>query len=40
MKIIFDSPTPVMLAHGGAQIQIEKTKSALESLGVSVEYLR
>ncbi|MDB6021203.1 MAG: D-inositol-3-phosphate glycosyltransferase [Pedosphaera sp.] len=29
-----------MLAHGGAQIQIEQTKTALEKIGVTTEYLR
>ncbi len=29
-----------MLAHGGAQIQIEQTKAGLEAHGVEVEYLR
>ena len=29
-----------MLAHGGAQVQIEQTKAALEKLGVAVEPLR
>ena len=29
-----------MLAHGGAQIQIEQTKAGLEDQGVEVEYLR
>jgi len=40
MKIIFESPTPVMLAHGGAHIQIEQTRAGLEAIGVEVEYLR
>ena len=40
MKIIFESPTPVMLAHGGAHIQIEQTRAGLEAIGVQVEYLR
>lgn len=31
---------PFLLAHGGAQIQIEQTKAALEKIGVDVEYLR
>lgn len=29
-----------MLAHGGLQIQIEQTKSALEAAGLEVDYLR
>jgi glycosyltransferase involved in cell wall biosynthesis len=40
MKILFDASTPFMLAHGGAQVQIEQTKTALEKIGVSVENLR
>ena len=40
MKVIFDNAAPVMLAHGGAQIQIEQTKAGLESIGVEVEYMR
>lgn len=40
MKILFDHPYPFQLTHGGFQIQIEQTRAALESLGVSVDYLR
>lgn len=40
MKILFDHPDPFFLSHGGFQIQIEQTKSALEQAGVEVEYLR
>src|SRR5947199_10605243 len=40
MKVLFDHPSPFLLAHGGFQIQIEQTKAALETLGVEVEYLR
>src|SRR5258705_11613922 len=40
MKIILNCHVPFMLAHGGAQIQIEQTKAALEKIGVSVEPLR
>jgi len=40
VKVLIDSPTPVLLAHGGAQIQIEQTKAGLEALGVEVEFLR
>jgi glycosyltransferase involved in cell wall biosynthesis len=40
MKILFDHPLPFALAHGGAQIQIEQTKTALEKNGVEVEFLR
>src|SRR5437764_14296255 len=28
-----------MLAHGGAQVQIERTRAALESIGVETGYL-
>jgi glycosyltransferase involved in cell wall biosynthesis len=40
MKILIDHQLPFLLAHGGLQIQIEQTKSALEAAGVEVEYLR
>jgi glycosyltransferase involved in cell wall biosynthesis len=40
MKILLDHQLPFALAHGGLQIQIERTKSALEALGVEVEWLR
>lgn len=40
MRILLDCQIPVMLAHGGVQIQIEKTKQALESRGLDVDYLR
>lgn len=40
MRILFDHPSPFLLAHGGLQIQIQETKRALEQLGISVEYLR
>lgn len=40
MKVLLHNHTPFMLAHGGAQIQIEQTKAALEHIGVTVEYLR
>jgi glycosyltransferase involved in cell wall biosynthesis len=40
MKILLHCHTPFMLAHGGAQIQIEQTKVALEKIGVATEYLR
>jgi glycosyltransferase involved in cell wall biosynthesis len=40
MKILFDHPLPFALAHGGAQIQIEQTKIALEKIGVEAEFLR
>jgi glycosyltransferase involved in cell wall biosynthesis len=40
MKVLFNCSTPFMLAHGGVQIQIERTKAGLEALGVEVEWLR
>lgn len=40
MKIIFDSHVPAMLAHGGAQIQIEQTLRALQAIGVEAEFMR
>jgi glycosyltransferase involved in cell wall biosynthesis len=40
MKVLFDHTLPFLLGHGGAQIQIEQTKAALESIGVQVEFLR
>jgi glycosyltransferase involved in cell wall biosynthesis len=40
MKVLFDCHVPFMLAHGGAQTQIEQTKSALEKIGIEVEFLR
>jgi glycosyltransferase involved in cell wall biosynthesis len=40
MKALFTYPLPFMLAHGGAQIQIQQTQAALEKVGVTVEPLR
>jgi glycosyltransferase involved in cell wall biosynthesis len=40
MKVLFDTPLPFILAHGGVQIQLEHTKAALERVGMEVEYLR
>lgn len=40
MKVILYTPVPFMLTHGGAQIQMEQTQSALEKLDVVVEPLR
>ena len=40
MKILIDHQLPFLLAHGGLQIQIERTKQALEGIGIEVEYLR
>ncbi len=39
MKILIDHQLPFLLAHGGLQIQIERTKEALEAAGIEVEYL-
>jgi glycosyltransferase involved in cell wall biosynthesis len=39
MKIIFDHHLPFMLAHGGTQVQIERTKAALERIGVEASYM-
>jgi glycosyltransferase involved in cell wall biosynthesis len=39
MKILFNCSLPFALAHGGQQIQIERTQAALESLGLQVEPL-
>jgi len=40
VKVLFDHPTPFLLAHGGLQTQIEQTKRALEDSGFEVEWLR
>ena len=40
MKVLIDCPTPFALAHGGAQIQIEQTLSALKTAGLEAEPLR
>lgn len=40
MKILIDHQLPFALAHGGLQIQIERTKAALEAADFEVEYLR
>lgn len=40
MKVLFDHPSPFLLAHGGFQTQIEQTKRALEAIGVKVDFLR
>lgn len=40
MKVLMHCHTPFMLAHGGAQIQIEQTKAALEKIGLDVEFFR
>jgi len=40
MRILLDHNEPFLLAHGGLQLQIERTKSALEDIGVEVAYLK
>jgi glycosyltransferase involved in cell wall biosynthesis len=40
VKVLIDCPTPFALAHGGAQIQIEQTLSALKATGLDAEPLR
>ena len=40
MKVLFNCHVPFMLTHGGAQVQIEQTKAALEKIGVVVEAMR
>jgi glycosyltransferase involved in cell wall biosynthesis len=40
VKVLIDHNFPFLLAHGGLQIQIERTKDALEQHGVEVDYLR
>jgi len=40
MKVALHFSTPFSLVHGGAQVQIEQTKAALEAIGVDIEYLR
>lgn len=40
MKVLFDHPSPFLLAHGGHQTQIESTLAGLKSNGVDVDYLR
>jgi glycosyltransferase involved in cell wall biosynthesis len=40
MKIVYNCHVPYGLAHGGMQVQVEKTKGALDQLGVETEYLQ
>lgn len=40
MKVLFNCPAPFLLAHGGAQIQLEQTMQGLTQAGVEVEALR
>src|SRR5690348_8487532 len=39
MKVLFNCHWPYSLAHGGMQVQIERSKAALEKLGVDIQYL-
>jgi glycosyltransferase involved in cell wall biosynthesis len=39
MKVLFYHLTPFGFAHGGHQIQIERTRAALQAIGVKAEYL-
>lgn len=40
MRVLFDHSFPFALAHGGFQIQIEQTATALRAVGVEVEFVR
>jgi glycosyltransferase involved in cell wall biosynthesis len=40
IRVLIDHNEPFLLAHGGLQVQIERTKKALEEVGLEVEYLR
>lgn len=40
MRILFQHPDPFFLAHGGFQTQIEQTRTALQAIGIDVEWLR
>jgi len=40
MKVLLYHLTPFALAHGGLQIQILQSRSALKKLGGQVEFLR
>ena len=40
MKILVNCPLPFALAHGGHQIQIQRTLAALEAVGVQAEPVR
>jgi glycosyltransferase involved in cell wall biosynthesis len=40
VKIIFNHHSPFLLAHGGTQTQIERTKAALGQIGLETEYLQ
>jgi glycosyltransferase involved in cell wall biosynthesis len=40
MKVLFNCHVPFSLAHGGAEIQIQRSKSAVETAGISTDYLK
>ena len=40
MKILFNCGLPFALTHGGQQVQIERTQTALQSIGLQVEPVR
>ena len=40
MKVFIDHQLPFLLAHGGLQTQMERTKAALKGVGFKVENLR
>lgn len=40
MKVLLDRHIPAGLAPGGAQMQVDSTRSALAAAGIEVEYLR
>ncbi|HEY5298467.1 MAG TPA: hypothetical protein VIK59_11140 [Verrucomicrobiae bacterium] len=40
MKILINCPLPFMLAHGGQQIQVQRTLAALQANGVQAEPVR
>jgi glycosyltransferase involved in cell wall biosynthesis len=40
MRVLLDHPLPFLLGHGGLQIQIEQTYTALRQADVDVEYCR
>src|SRR5277367_6588053 len=40
MKILVNCPLPFALAHGGQQIQVQRTIAALQANGIEVEPVR
>lgn len=40
MRVLIDHSMPFLLAHGGVQVQIERTSAALNEVGVETEHLR